>query len=53
MNAYDACEVAYKNGYKAALNDILDHYNKQDMTITEVVEYLLKLKGIKYLMPEM
>ena len=48
MNIYDACEVAYKNGYEDALEDILNHYNKHNMTIPQLVEYLLQLKKLKF-----
>ena len=48
MNAHDACEVAYKNGYKDALNDVLNHYDKHDMTIPQLVEYLLELKTLRF-----
>ncbi len=46
MNAYDAAETAYKNGYADALKDLLNNYHKYDMTIPELVSYIAKVKEI-------
>lgn len=51
MNEYDVAEIAYKHGYEsgyaAALKDLLNNYNKCDMTIPQLISYIAKVKEIK------
>lgn len=46
MTTYDACELSFKNGYDAgyhaAMNDVLDHYNKFNLSIPDLIDMILR-----------